>query len=89
MVTMAVKAGGLSAEQFAEVKQRVVTMAPLFLRRRDTAALFGVSESVVLIWERAGKLRPIRLPGLRAVRHLREDVEALAREFAKSDEDRP
>ena len=61
----------------------VVTMLPLFLRRRDTAAAFGVSESVVLMWERTGELRPIRLPGLRAVRHRREDVEALARKFAK------
>ncbi len=57
----------------------VVGMAPLFLRRRDTADACAVSETVVLQWERAGFLTPIKLPGLRAVRHAREDVEQLAR----------
>jgi hypothetical protein len=56
----------------------VVTMAPLFLRRRDVAKLYGVSESLVLIMERRGWLTPVRLPEVRAVRYAREDVEALA-----------
>jgi hypothetical protein len=56
----------------------VVHMEPLLLRRRDVAAALGVSESVVLAWERAQLLRPVRLPGLRSVRHARQDVEALA-----------
>jgi len=41
----------------------------------------SVSESVVLQWERAGWLQVVKLPGLRAVRHAREDVEALARKI--------
>ncbi len=56
-------------------------MPPLFLRRRDTADVCAVSETVVLQWERAGLLRPIKLPGLRAVRHARADVEELARKI--------
>ena len=59
-------------------ERATVTMPPLYLRRRDTAAAFGVSESVVLQWERAGLLTPIKLPGLRAIRHRRQDVEVLA-----------
>jgi hypothetical protein len=56
-------------------------MRPFFLRRSDTAAAFGVSETVVLQWERAGWLTPIRLPGLRAVRHSYNEVVTLARKF--------
>ena len=59
-------------------QDRVVVMPPLYLRRRDTAACFGVSESVVMQWERTGLLRPIKLPGIRAQRHARGEVEALA-----------
>lgn len=56
----------------------VVTMRPLFLRRRDVAAALAVSESQVVIWERAGLLQPVKLPGIRAIRFHREDVELLA-----------
>lgn len=56
----------------------LVTMRPLFLRRRDVAAALAVSESQVLAWERAGLLHPVKLPAIRAVRFAREDVETLA-----------
>ena len=52
--------------------------APLFLRRRDTAALLAVSESVVLQWERAGLLPVVTMPGIRAQRHAYADVVELA-----------
>ncbi len=61
------------------VPKSPVMLAPLFLRRRDTADAMAVSESVVLKWERAGWLTAVKLPGLRALRHRREDVEELAR----------
>jgi len=51
----------------------------MFLRRRDTAAALSISESLVLVFERRGWLPVVRLPGLRAVRHSRDDVEALAK----------
>jgi predicted site-specific integrase-resolvase len=54
---------------------------PFYYRRRDTAAAMGVSETVILQWERAGLLKAVRLPGLRAVRHWHEDVDALARKL--------
>lgn len=55
-----------------------VTMRPLLLRRRDAAAALAVSESQVRIFERAGLLTPIKIPGVRAVRLAAADVEALA-----------
>jgi hypothetical protein len=73
--------GGSTAVVSLEIPKStaVVRMAPHFLRRRDTAAALSVSETVVLQWERAGWLTPIRLPGLRSVRHWREEVDQLAR----------
>lgn len=56
----------------------VVAMLPLLLRRRDAAAALAVSESQILVFERAGKLRAIHLADCRAVRYARVDVEALA-----------
>ena len=56
----------------------VVRVDPIFVRRRDTAAALGVSESQVLQWERQGLLRVIKLPGIRASRHCYEDVKRLA-----------
>jgi hypothetical protein len=53
-------------------------MPPFFLRRRDTAGVLAVSESVVLEFERKGWLPVVKLPGLRATRHAFADVEALA-----------
>jgi excisionase family DNA binding protein len=58
-----------------------VQVEPFYFRRRDTAAALGVSESVVLQWERDGRLPVVRLPGLRAVRHSYEDVKELARKL--------
>jgi len=60
---------------------------PLLLRAREVAILLGVSESQVLIWARKGadqRLHPIRIPGLRAVRFPRAEVEALARQWCES-----
>ena len=56
----------------------VISMLPLFLRTRDAAAALAVSESQLAKWTRAGLLKSIPLPGCRAVRYAREDVEALA-----------
>ena len=56
----------------------VVRVDPIFVRRRDTAAALGVSESQVLQWERQGLLRVVKLPGIRASRHCYEDVKRLA-----------
>lgn len=63
----------------------VVTMAPLFLRRRDAAKVLAVSESQVLVWERAHLLTPVRLPGLRAVRLAVDDVRTLAEQIRRGD----
>lgn len=54
------------------------TETTLLDRRRDAARKLAVSESQILKWEREGLLRPIRVPGIRAVRYAARDVEALA-----------
>lgn len=61
----------------------VVTMRPVLLRRRDAAAALAVSESQVLAFERAGLLKPIKIPGIRAVRLAAADVEALAERWRR------
>lgn len=54
------------------------SITPEFFRRRESAATLGVSESQVINYERAGLIRPIRFPGIRAVRHVRAEVLELA-----------
>ena len=61
-----------------KTESTVVGMRPFYFRRRDTAAALGVSEGVVVQYERDGLIPVIRLPGIRAVRHWHEDVERLA-----------
>lgn len=51
---------------------------PLLLREREAAIALGVSGSQIGIWRREGRLTPVRLPGLRAVRYSRAEIEALA-----------
>lgn len=46
-------------------------------RRRDTADALGVSESQVRKWEKQGLLSPVRIPGIRAVRHRADEVARL------------
>jgi hypothetical protein len=50
-------------------------------RRRDVARKLGVSESQVLKFERAGLLRRVKIPGLRAVRYDADESAALARRW--------
>jgi len=54
---------------------------PQFFRTRDVARLLAVSESQVRNWQRAGVLREVRIPGIRAVRFPRADVEQLANKW--------
>lgn len=58
-----------------------VTMAPLFLRGRDVAAAFSISESLVAVFVRRGWLTPVHIPDVRATRFAREEVEELARKI--------
>jgi hypothetical protein len=53
-------------------------VTPILLRRREAAALLAVSESQILKWERAGLLKPIAVPGIRAVRYEAAAIKALA-----------
>ena len=48
---------------------------------REVARVLAVSESQVRNWQRAGVLREVRLPGIRAVRFTRADVEQLAQQW--------
>jgi predicted site-specific integrase-resolvase len=59
----------------------VVRVEPILVRRRDTAAALGVSESQVLQWERQGLLPVVKLPGIRASRHRYEDVKRLGKKL--------
>ena len=62
-----------------------VALPQLLLRTRDVAAFLGVSRSQVESWRRDGTLRVFTLPGLRAVRYSREEVERVARRWIDGD----
>lgn len=75
------------------VKQRdaaapVFPIQPEFLRTRDVARVLAVSERQVQYWKRAGTLRAIAIPGIRAKRFRRIDVERLAAEWSAESETR-
>lgn len=53
-------------------------------RRRDTARVLGVSESIVCRLERQGLLRAIQLPNLRSTRHSAKEVYDLAERWIHS-----
>lgn len=55
---------------------------PVLFRRREAAAILGFSESQVFKWERAGILRPVRVPGVRSVRYRATDIRSLANNIA-------
>ena len=57
------------------------TMAPLLLRIRNVGEALSVSESLVNVFVRRGWLTPVRIPGVRATRVAREEVEELARKI--------
>jgi excisionase family DNA binding protein len=54
------------------------SLQPILLRTREVAQLLSVSESQVLNWSRAGQLHPVTIPGIRATRFRRDEVEQLA-----------
>jgi excisionase family DNA binding protein len=58
------------------------TVQPRFLRARDAARLLAVSESQIRNWAKDGTLTAVDLPGIRAKRFVRADVERLASEWA-------
>lgn len=60
------------------------TMPPMLLRPRDAAAVLAVSERQIDQWRRDGLLTPVRIPGIRAVRFSREQVEELARSWCQA-----
>ena len=60
----------------------------ILLRRREAAAALAVSESQVLKFERQGLLRPIPVPGIRAIRYTADDVHALARTWIETRKER-
>jgi excisionase family DNA binding protein len=46
-----------------------------FMDRKQVAQLFGVSLPTILRWQRAGKLKPVRLGG-GTVRYQKSDLQA-------------
>lgn len=59
---------------------------PVLLRIRDAAAMLSVSERSIWQLIRAGELRAIHPPGMRAVRIGRDDVENLVERWHNHDE---
>ena len=59
-------------------------VTPTLLRRRDAAAILGVSESQVFKWERQGLLHAFAVPGIRATRLDAAEVQALATRFVRA-----
>jgi excisionase family DNA binding protein len=62
---------------------------PLLLRVREVAAVLAVSERQVWNLIRAGELQAVHPPGMRAVRVLRDDVEALVNKWRGTEEHEP
>ncbi len=56
-------------------------LTPLLLRVSEVAILIGLSERQVWSLIRAGQLRAIHPPGIRAIRIARPDVEALVTQW--------
>lgn len=54
------------------------TDSRLLLRRRDAAHDLGVSQSLLIRWEREGVIKAVRIPGIRSVRYRATDVRSLA-----------
>ena len=50
----------------------------LLVRDTEAAILLSVSTSQIQIWARSGLLHPVKIPGIRATRFSRAEVEALA-----------
>ena len=50
----------------------------LLLRRRDVARDLGISESLLMRWQREGFIKPVRVPGTRAVRYTITEVLSVA-----------
>jgi excisionase family DNA binding protein len=59
---------------------------PVLLRIRDAAAMLSVSERSIWQLIRAGQLRAIHPPGMRAIRIARRDVESLVERWHKRGE---
>jgi excisionase family DNA binding protein len=62
----------------ANTKHSGSEVAPVLLRTREAAHVLSVSESQIIKFERQGLLRAVHIPGIRAVRFVREEVERLA-----------
>jgi hypothetical protein len=60
----------------------------ILMRRRDAAEALGVSESQVLKFERAGLLRKIPIPGIRATRYTADNVHSLAQSWIETRKER-
>ena len=58
-----------------------VPPAALLLRDGEAAIVLGVSVSQIAVWTRQGVFHHVRLPGIRAVRYSRAEVEELARRW--------
>ena len=65
----------------ARLPHAALALLPLLYRPSEAAIVLSVSESQVGIFEREGQLTPVRIPGIRAKRYAREEVEALARKW--------
>jgi excisionase family DNA binding protein len=59
---------------------------PVLLRIRDAAAMLSVSERSIWQLIRAGELRAIHPPGMRAIRIARRDVENLVERWHNHEE---
>ncbi|MCA1562182.1 MAG: helix-turn-helix domain-containing protein [Acidobacteria bacterium] len=67
-----------------DTTDRPVTVTPLLYRCSEAAIALGVSQSQIEIWRREGLLHAVRLPGIRAIRFARWEVEALAAAWSEA-----
>lgn len=63
------------------MKATKAVIEPALYRTEEAATVLAVSPSQVLLFERAGQLHKIQIPGLRAVRFSAEEVRALAQRW--------
>jgi hypothetical protein len=75
------KPGELASRLAATITEAMAACGPerpLLLTRPEVESMLRVSRSSVLRWQKSGLLTPVRLPGVRATRYKREEVEKLA-----------
>ena len=75
--------GIIAADDWKELQTKLTEnpqtpKRPDLLTRQDLLKIFNVSKRTLINWEKAGSLKPVKMPGKRLVRYKAEDIEEIA-----------